>query len=159
MRRPSRAPPTGAVPASGQRGHPTWHGPVLHPGSPAPEVEPAEVLTMPGDKGEVRVRRWNALHFEEARHTILSHSQMDVDGLPHGVGVPRQVLQSCQRLFIVCHRMSWLVGAATGQDIGIALRDFSVHHTAPHKIVTSCFTRQSTVPCQRPWAYGASGCV
>src|SRR5438128_3676901 len=40
-------------PPSGTRGHPTWHGPVLHPGAPLPEVEPAEESTRPGDKGAV----------------------------------------------------------------------------------------------------------
>jgi hypothetical protein len=64
-------------PPSGKRGHPTWHGPVLHPGALAPEVEPAEEGLMPGDKGDIRVRRWNALHFEEARHTILDVLRID----------------------------------------------------------------------------------
>jgi hypothetical protein len=64
-------------PPSGKRGHPTWHGPVLHPGAVAPEVEPAEEFLMPGDKGDIRVRRWNALHFAEARHTILDVLRLD----------------------------------------------------------------------------------
>ena len=64
-------------PPSGKRGHPTWHGPVLHPGALAPEVEPAEECLMPGDKGDIRVRRWNALHFEETRHTILDVLRID----------------------------------------------------------------------------------
>lgn len=62
---------------SGTRGHPTWHGAVLHPGALAPEVEPAEECLMPGDKGAIRVRRWNALHFEETRHTILDVLRID----------------------------------------------------------------------------------
>ncbi len=64
-------------PPSGTRGHPTWHGPVLHPGALAPEVEPAEECLIPGDKGDIRGRRWNALHFEEARHTILDVLRID----------------------------------------------------------------------------------
>jgi len=64
-------------PPSGTRGHPTWHGPVLHPGAPTPEVEPAEALTVPGEKGDRRVRRWNALHFEEARHALLDVLRID----------------------------------------------------------------------------------
>ena len=64
-------------PPSGTRGHPTWHGPVLHPGAPAPEVEPAQECTRPSDQGEVRVRRWNALHFEEARHTSFDVLRID----------------------------------------------------------------------------------
>ena len=42
-----------------------------------PEVEPAQECTRPGDKGEVRVRRWNALHFEEARHTSFDVPRID----------------------------------------------------------------------------------
>jgi len=64
-------------PPSGQRGHPTWHGAVLPPGAPTPEVAPAAELTVPGDKGEVHVRRWNARHFAEARHTILDVVRID----------------------------------------------------------------------------------
>ena len=62
---------------SGTRGHPTWHGAVLHPGALAPEVEPAEECLRPSDKGDIRVRRWNALHFEETRHTILDVLRID----------------------------------------------------------------------------------
>jgi hypothetical protein len=62
---------------SGTRGHPTWHGAVLHPGALAPEVEPTEEGVRPGDKGAIRVRRWNALHFEETRHTILDVLRID----------------------------------------------------------------------------------
>lgn len=64
-------------PPRGKRGHPTWHGPVLHPGALTPEVEPAEELTMPSDKGDIRVRRWNTLHFEEVRHALLDVLRID----------------------------------------------------------------------------------
>ncbi len=64
-------------PPSGKRGHPTWHGPVLHPGALTPEVEPAEELTMPSDKGDRRVRRWNTLHFEEVRYALLDVLRID----------------------------------------------------------------------------------
>jgi hypothetical protein len=64
-------------PPSGTRGHPTWHDPVLHPGAPLPEVDPDEECTRPGNKGEVRVRRWNALHFEETRHTNFDVLRID----------------------------------------------------------------------------------
>jgi len=68
----------GAPPSpSGKRGQPTWHGPVWHPGARAPEVEPAEECLMPGDKGDIRVRRWNARHFAEARHPILDVLRID----------------------------------------------------------------------------------
>jgi len=69
-------------PSSGTRGHPTWHGPVLHPGAPTPEVAPDEERLVAGEKGEVRVRRWNALHYEEARHTILDVLRLDDPAYP-----------------------------------------------------------------------------
>jgi hypothetical protein len=50
---------------------------VLHPGALAPEVEPAEECLMPGDQGDIRVRRWNECHFAEARHTILDVLRID----------------------------------------------------------------------------------
>ena len=40
-----------------------WHGPVLHPGAPAPEVETARSAPGARDKGDIRVRRWNAPPF------------------------------------------------------------------------------------------------
>jgi hypothetical protein len=64
-------------PPSGKRGHPMWHGPVLHPGAHTPEVEPVAELTVPGEQGDIRIRRWNALHFEEARHTLLDVLRID----------------------------------------------------------------------------------
>jgi len=64
-------------PPSGKRGHPAGHGPVLHPGAPAPDVEPAEALLVPGDKGASRVRRWNELHCAEARHRLLDVLRID----------------------------------------------------------------------------------
>jgi hypothetical protein len=64
-------------PPSGTRGHPTWPGRGLHPGAPLPEVEPAEACPRPGDKGAVRVRRWNALHLEEERHTSCDVLRID----------------------------------------------------------------------------------
>ena len=54
-----------------------WHGPVLHPGALAPEVAPAAEFLIPGDKGDIRVRRWNELHFAEARQTILDVLRID----------------------------------------------------------------------------------
>jgi hypothetical protein len=64
-------------PPSGTRGHPTWHGPVLPPGAPLPEVAPAEEFTLAGDQREGRVRRWTALHFEEGRHTSFDVLRID----------------------------------------------------------------------------------
>ncbi len=93
-------------PSSGTRGHPRWHGPVLHPGAPTPEVEPAEALTVPGDKGEVRVRRWHALHFEEARHTLLDVLRIDDPAYerPLVVGTTARELTTAEFLQAYPHR-------------------------------------------------------
>lgn len=69
-------------PPSGKRGHPVWHGPVLHPGAALPEVEPTEEFTRPGPNGDVRVRRWNDLHFQESRQTILDVLRIDDPTFP-----------------------------------------------------------------------------
>jgi hypothetical protein len=93
-------------PPSGTRGHPTWHGSVLHPGAPLPEVEPAEECTRLGDKGEVRVRRWNALHFEEARHTSFDVLRIDDPGYkrPLVVGTTARELTTDEFLQAYPHR-------------------------------------------------------
>jgi len=105
-------------PRSGKRGHPAWHGPVLHPGAPAPEVEPAEALTVPGDKGEVRVRRWNALHFEEARHTILDVLRIDDPAYqrPLVVGTTARELTTAEFLRAYPHRWPVETNFFVGQD-------------------------------------------
>jgi hypothetical protein len=105
-------------PPSGKRGHPAWHGPVLHPGAPAPEVEPAEELTVPGDKGEVRVRRWNALHFEEARHTILDVLRIDDPTYqrPLVVGTTARELTTAEFLRAYPHRWPVETNFFVGQD-------------------------------------------
>jgi hypothetical protein len=105
-------------PPGGKRGHPVWHGPVLHPGAPAPEVEPAEELTVPGDKGEVRVRRWNTLHFEEARHTILDVLRIDDPAYqrPLVVGTTARELTTAEFLQAYPHRWPVETNFFVGQD-------------------------------------------
>lgn len=61
----------------GKRGRRPKHGAVLHPGATQPEEEPAEDFTRPGEKGEVRVRRWNTVHFEEDHTTTLDVVRID----------------------------------------------------------------------------------
>lgn len=86
---------------NGNRGHPTWHGPGLHPGALAPEVEPAEALLMPGDKGDIRVRRWNERHFAEARHTLLDVLRIDDPAYPRplvvGTTARERTTEECLR--------------------------------------------------------------
>ncbi|MGK7877718.1 MAG: hypothetical protein AB4426_31765 [Xenococcaceae cyanobacterium] len=67
------------APLKGKRkpGRPTKHGEVLHPGIESPEVDPVEDFTeMEGEK-ELRVRRWNHLHFEDFAETILDVVRVD----------------------------------------------------------------------------------
>ena len=105
-------------PPSGKQGHPAWPGPVLHPGAPAPEVEPAEALTVPGDKGEVRVRRWNALHFAEARHTLLDVLRIDDPAYqrPLVVGTTARELTTAEFLRAYPYRWPVETNFFVGQD-------------------------------------------
>jgi hypothetical protein len=61
----------------GQRGRPPRHGPVLHPGAKPPEGHPDEDLLSRVEEREVRVRRWNNLHFARAHQTILAVVRVD----------------------------------------------------------------------------------
>jgi hypothetical protein len=61
----------------GQRGRPPRHGPVLHPGAKRPEGHPDEDLLIRVEEREVRVRRWNNLHFARAHQTILDVVRVD----------------------------------------------------------------------------------
>lgn len=105
-------------PPSGKRGHPAWHGPVLHPGAPAPEVEPAEELLVPGDKGDIRVRRWNEFHFAEARHTILDVLRIDDPAYkrPLVVGTTARELTTAEFLRAYPHRWPVETNFFVGQD-------------------------------------------
>jgi len=96
-------------PPCGQRGHPTWHGPVLHPGAATPEVEPTEELTVPGEKGEVRVRRWNELHFEEARHTSLDVLRIDDPAYPRPLVVGTTARELTTDEFLQAYPHRWPV--------------------------------------------------
>ena len=61
----------------GKRGRPPKHGAVMHPGNVSPEVEPREDFIDTEDEKEVRVRRWNHLHFEDFAQTILDVVRVD----------------------------------------------------------------------------------
>jgi len=91
---------------------------VLHPGAPVPEVEPAEELTVPGDKGEVRVRRWNTLHFEEARQTLLDVLRIDDPAYPRPlvVGTTARELTTAEFLRAYPHRWPVETHFFVGQD-------------------------------------------
>jgi len=61
----------------GKRGRPPKHGAVLHPGSESPEIDPLEDFTVIEEEKEIRVRRWNQLHFEDFAQTILDVVRVD----------------------------------------------------------------------------------
>jgi hypothetical protein len=61
----------------GQRGRPPQHGPVLHPGAKRPEGHPDEDLRLRVEEREVRVRRWNTLHFARASQTVIDVVRVD----------------------------------------------------------------------------------
>jgi hypothetical protein len=61
----------------GKRGRPARHGPVVHPGAKRPEGRPAEDTTVRIEDREVRVRRWQNLHFREAPRTLLDVVRVD----------------------------------------------------------------------------------
>jgi DDE family transposase len=61
----------------GQRGRPRRHGPLLHPGAKRPEGRPDEDLPLKVEGRDVRVRRWNTLHFARAPQTLLDVVRVD----------------------------------------------------------------------------------
>ncbi len=58
-------------------GRPPKHGDVLHPGIQSPEVDPIEDFIEMEEEKEIRVRRWNHLHFEDLAETILDVVRVD----------------------------------------------------------------------------------
>ena len=46
------------APPTDTPGRPPVHGAVLHPGRDTPEVEPEVEITVPGEAGTIRLRRW-----------------------------------------------------------------------------------------------------
>lgn len=61
----------------GRRGRPPVHGPVLHPGATRPEGRADEDTTLTVEGRQVRVRRWNQLHFARAPQTVLNAVRVD----------------------------------------------------------------------------------
>ena len=64
----------------GKRGRPTKHGaPYIHQGIDSPELEIElieDITDIEGEK-QLRVRRWNQLHFEDFADTILDVVRAD----------------------------------------------------------------------------------
>lgn len=61
----------------GQRGRPPVHGAVLHPGAPQPEGGADEDRPLTVEDRQVRVRRWNTVHFARAPKTVLDVVRVD----------------------------------------------------------------------------------
>jgi hypothetical protein len=61
----------------GQRGRPPVHGPVVHPGATRPEGHADEETTLTVEDRQVRVRRWNTLHFARTPKTLLDVVRVD----------------------------------------------------------------------------------
>ena len=62
---------------TGQRGRRPVHGPVLHPGAKRPEGYADEDTTATVEGCQVRVRRWNKLHFARAPKTLIDVVRVD----------------------------------------------------------------------------------
>jgi hypothetical protein len=61
----------------GQRGRPPVHGPRLHPGAKRPEGGADQDTKIMREGREVRVRRWNNLHFARAPRTVIDVVRVD----------------------------------------------------------------------------------
>lgn len=61
----------------GRRGRPPLHGAVLHPGAARPEGRADEAISLTVDGRQVRVRRWNTVHFARAPKTLLDVVRVD----------------------------------------------------------------------------------
>jgi hypothetical protein len=61
----------------GQRGRPPVHGSVLHPGAWRPEGRVDEDTTVRVENRQVRVRRWNGLHFARTPQTVFDVVRVD----------------------------------------------------------------------------------
>jgi len=62
---------------AGRRGRPARHGPMLHPGAQRPEGRADEDSPIGVAEREVRVRRWQNLHFRAAPQTNLAGVRVD----------------------------------------------------------------------------------
>ncbi len=58
-------------------GRPKKHGDILHPGWDAPEVPPDEEIITMHPLGELRLRRWQQMHFEDFPDTVLDVVRID----------------------------------------------------------------------------------
>ncbi|MCA1617638.1 MAG: hypothetical protein LC729_04590, partial [Acidobacteria bacterium] len=64
-------------PRTGKRGRPVKHGEVLHPGYAEPERAATEEVSVEGEVGSVRLRRWSEVHYEEYPETVFDVVRVD----------------------------------------------------------------------------------
>jgi hypothetical protein len=109
-----RAPP----PPTGKRGRPRLHGAVLHPGRAEPEVKADEELRVPGNKGEIRLRRWRELHYEGYHQTVFDVLRVDDPAYkePLLVGTTARELNTLELFQAYPHRWPVEVLFYIGQD-------------------------------------------
>jgi hypothetical protein len=106
-------------PRKGSRGRFPVHGAVVHPGSKEPEVKPDEDFKVPGEKGEIRIRRWNNLHHEEHPDVILNVVRIDDPAYPKRpllIGTQARELTTEQMRLGYQHRWPVETNFFVGQD-------------------------------------------
>ena len=62
---------------TGKRGRPLKHGAVLHPGDAEPERAADEEVSVEGESGSLRLRRWSEVHYEEYPATVFDVVRVD----------------------------------------------------------------------------------
>lgn len=103
---------------TGKRGRPRRHGEVLRPGRAEPAVAADEELWIPSDKGEIRLRRWRALHYEGYHQTVLDVLRVDDPAYqePLLVGSTARELSILELYQVYPHRWPVEVLFYVGQD-------------------------------------------
>jgi len=108
-----------AAPArTGRKGRPAEHGAVLHPGRTVPEVAASEEIKIAGEKGEIVLRRWSDLHYEEYPETILDVVRIDDPAYdrPLIIGTTARELSSEEFRIGYGHRSAVETNFYVGQD-------------------------------------------
>lgn len=97
------------TPPTGKPGRPPMHGEVLHPGRDTPEVEPEVESTISGEAGDIRLRRWNTLHYEEFPTTILDVVRIDDPAYDKPLLVGTTARELTSEEFLQAYRHRWPV--------------------------------------------------
>ena len=106
-------------PRNGNRGRFPVHGAILHPGQDYPEVDPSEDFKVPGENGEIRIRRWNNLHHQEYAKVILDVARVDDPTYPNKpliIGTTARELKTEEMKVGYKHRWPVETNFFVGQD-------------------------------------------